>query len=88
IRDALDIIRTSTTEQPEALTTIYTLDSNERLTGAISIIRALQADAQLMLREVVDPEPVHAAPEDDIIDVTTRMADFNLLTLPVVDEDG
>jgi CBS domain-containing protein/sporulation protein YlmC with PRC-barrel domain len=88
IQDALDLIRTSTTQQPEALTTIYSLNTEGRLTGAISIIRALQLDAHLSLREVADLEPVHAAAQDDIVDVTTRMADFNLLTLPVLDEHG
>ncbi|MDY7526322.1 MULTISPECIES: magnesium transporter MgtE N-terminal domain-containing protein [unclassified Cryobacterium] len=88
IQDALDLIRTSTTQQPEALTTIYSTADDGTLRGAISIIRALQTDPHRPLREVADPDPVHAAPQDDIIDVTTRMADFNLLTLPVLDESG
>ena len=36
----------------------------------------------------MDPRPVVASPEDDIIAITTRMADFNLLSLPVVDPEG
>jgi Mg/Co/Ni transporter MgtE len=34
-----------------------------------------------------DIDVVVASPDDDVIDVTTRMADFNLLALPVISED-
>ena len=40
------------------------------------------------MREVVTGDPIHASPSDDIIDITIRMADFNLLTLPVLDDHG
>jgi len=88
IADALQKLRTSTTQQPEALTTIYSLDAEGTLSGALSLVRALQLDPATPLREAADPEPVVASPQDDIIAVTTRMADFNLLTLPVVDHAG
>ena len=86
IEQALAILRASTTKQPEALTTIYSLASDGRLTGAISLVRALQLDPATTLHTATDPDPVRARPDDDLIDVTRRMADFNLLTLPVVDD--
>ena len=51
------------------------------------MVRALQKDPRSTLREVADAHPVHASPADDLIDVTMRMADFNLFTLPVVDAE-
>ncbi|HXL70936.1 MAG TPA: CBS domain-containing protein, partial [Rhizomicrobium sp.] len=45
-------------------------------------------DPATVLREVADPQAVVASPEDDIIAITTRMADFNLLSLPVLDAAG
>lgn len=88
VQTALDLIRQATIEQPEALATIYSVDSANRLVGALSLVRALQLDPHRILREVTDPDPVSAEPGDDIIDVTNRMADFNLLTLPVLDAEG
>jgi Mg/Co/Ni transporter MgtE len=41
-----------------------------------------------LLRDAADRHLVVASPGDDIVTVTTRMADFNLLSLPVVDTDN
>ena len=86
IDQVLDTLRKATTQQPEALTTIYSLDSDGRLTGAIGLVQALQLDPNTALRDAVDSDPVRVAPEDDLVEVTRRMADYNLLTLPVVDD--
>jgi hypothetical protein len=88
IGEALDLVRTSHSHQPEALTTIYSLDPDGRLVGAISLVRALQLDPTTLLCDATDPDPVHAHHDDDMVSVTTQMADFNLLTLPVLDEHG
>ena len=88
VHDAISLIRAATSHQPEALTTIFSVDDDDRLVGAISLVRALQVAPESLLRDVAESDPVHAAPQDDIVDVTTRMADFNLLVLPVLDEHG
>jgi Mg/Co/Ni transporter MgtE len=88
IADALNMLRTATTQQPEALTTIHSLREDGTLGGTLSLVRALQLAPATLLRDAVDADPVVARPEDDIIAVTTRMADFNLLTLPVLDPSG
>jgi CBS domain-containing protein/sporulation protein YlmC with PRC-barrel domain len=88
IADALQMIREAKTQQPEALATIYSLHDDGTLAGTLGLVQALQLDPSIMLRDVADPDSVVASPEDDVIAVTTRMADFNLLTLPVVDADG
>ncbi|MGD0042843.1 MAG: CBS domain-containing protein [Isosphaeraceae bacterium] len=88
IADALKKLRAATTQQPEALTTIHSLHSDGTLAGTLGLVRALQLDPATLLREVADPDTVVASPEDDIIAVTTRMADFNLLSLPVLDPSG
>jgi len=88
IADALEKLRGAVTQQPEALTTIHSLREDGALAGTLSLVRALQLDPATLLREAADPQSVVAAPEDDIIAVTTRMADFNLLSLPVLDPSG
>lgn len=87
VAEAINSVRTATTQQPEALSTIYALHPDGTLAGAIGLVQALQADPDKQLGDVADPEPVSAQPGDDIIDVTTTMADFNLLTLPVLDTE-
>lgn len=87
IADALDMVRAATTHQAEALTVIHCLRSDGALVGTLSLVRAVQSPPGLLLREAADANLVVASPRDDIITVTTRMADFNLLSLPVVDED-
>jgi CBS domain-containing protein len=88
IADALEVLRTATTQQPEALTTIHSLREDGALGGTLSLVRALQLAPATLLRDAVDADPVVAWPEDDIVAVTMRMADFNLLTLPVLDAAG
>ena len=88
IAAALLKLRAATTQQPEALTTIHSLRTDGTLAGTLGLVRALQLDPATALRDAADPDIVFALPEEDIIAVTTRMADFNLLTLPVLDQNG
>jgi len=85
VGDALRAVQSATNHQPEALTTIYTLHDDGTLAGTLTLVRAVQSSPETLLREAADPNLVIASPGDDIITVTTRMADFNLLSLPVVD---
>jgi CBS domain-containing protein len=87
IEHVLGLLRAATTQQPEALTTIYSVDDDGRVAGAISLVRALQLEPATTLRAATDPDPVRARPGDDLVEVTRRMADFNLLTMPVVDDE-
>jgi CBS domain-containing protein/sporulation protein YlmC with PRC-barrel domain len=88
VAEALNEVRLATTQQPEALTTIHTLRIDGTLAGTLSLVRALQLDPSTLLRDAAVPDAIAASPADDIIAVTTRMADFNLLSLPVLDDNG
>lgn len=85
ISEALAALRSATTLQPEALNVIHILRDNGSLRGTLSLVRALQSDPNRPLLDAAEANVVVAAPEDDIVTVTTRMADYNLLSLPVVD---
>lgn len=87
IADALDALRSATTLQPEALTVIHVLRDDGAVRGTLSLVRALQSDPNRLLRDAAEANLVVASPEDDIVTVTTRMADYNLLSLPVVDAE-
>ena len=87
IADALTAVRGAVLLEPQALSVIYTLAPDGTLEGALSLVHAVQADAARPLSEVADRDVVVASPGDDVIDVTTRMADFNLLAMPVLGQD-
>jgi CBS domain-containing protein len=84
---ALERVRTSRTLQPEALTTVFSLNDHGKLRGATSLVALIQAEPGTRLREVTEPDPVRVHPDADLIDITVLMTDYNLLNLPVVDED-
>lgn len=87
ISDALQAVRLASTHQPEALVMIHSLRGDGTLAGTLTLVRALQLPPETLLRDAADRNLVMASPGDDIITVTTRMADFNLLSLPVVDAE-
>ncbi|MDQ4502414.1 magnesium transporter MgtE N-terminal domain-containing protein [Sinomonas sp. ASV322] len=85
--EALAAVRGAGDIQPQALVTLYSLNPDGTLEGVLSLAQAVQADPAERLSELADPDVVLASPADDVVDVTTRMADFNLLALPVVDDE-
>ncbi|WP_241777561.1 CBS domain-containing protein [Streptomyces sp. CT34] len=88
VADVLTAVRDSRRLQPEALTSAYTTDDEGRLTASARLVALLQADPDARLHEVSEPDPVRVGPDTDLVDVALLMTDYNLITLPVVDEDG
>ena len=72
--------------QPEALTTVFTVNNHGKLRGAVSLVALVQADPAAPLRDITDHDPVRVHPDADLIDITLLMTDYNLLNLPVVDD--
>ena len=85
--DALASVHAAKTLQPQALIMLYTLTPEGTLDGALSLPQVIQADPASRLGAIADAHVIVASPTDDVVDITTRMADFNLLALPVVSED-
>ena len=72
----------------ETLNTLFLIDADERLTAAIPLARLFAASAGASLKEL-GSETLFQVPVDEKQDRVTEMFDkYNLLTLPVVDEDG
>jgi CBS domain-containing protein len=87
VDEALRRIRLAEGVQPEALLTVHAVDDANRLCGTVSIIGLLQAEPETPLSDVIDNDPVRVNPDADVVDVTLLMADYNLMTVPVVDGD-
>jgi CBS domain-containing protein len=88
VDEALRRIRLAENVQPEALITMHAVDAENRLCGTVTVVELLQADPESRLVDVVDADPVRVTTATDVVDVTLLMADYNLMTVPVVDDDN
>jgi CBS domain-containing protein/sporulation protein YlmC with PRC-barrel domain len=85
--DALSALR-GNEDLLETLNTVFLVDPDERLVGSIPLARLFVASGGARLRELVS-EPLIEVTVDERQDRITELFDkYNLLTLPVVDEDG
>jgi CBS domain-containing protein len=87
VGDAIERVRRATTISEEVLLTVYVVDGDQ-LVGVISLPALLQADPAALLGQAADPDPVRVSSDAHITEVAVRMTDFNLVTLPVVDDHG
>ncbi|OBI20343.1 magnesium transporter MgtE [Mycobacterium sp. E2327] len=83
---ALALIAAARTMQPEALVKVHVLDDGERLAGVVSVITLLQAEPSESVGALMDSDPVRVSADADLTDIALLMADFNLYSIPVVDE--
>jgi len=86
VREALAAVGQAHTLQPEALTSVHVVDESGRLSGVAKLVTLLQADPDAPLELVSDTDPVRVGPGTDVVDVAVLMSDYNLITIPVVDE--
>jgi len=87
VADALAAVGRSESLQPEALTSVHAVDASGRLCGVATVVRLLQADRGTQLLDVCDTDPVRVGADTDVVDVAVLMSDYNLITVPVVDEN-
>jgi CBS domain-containing protein len=83
---ALALMAGARTLQPEALVKMHVLDEDKRLAGVVSVIDLLQADPGESVGALMDSDPVRVSAAADLTDIALLMADFNLYSIPVVDE--
>jgi Mg/Co/Ni transporter MgtE len=88
VGEVLRVVAAARTMQPEALNTVHAVGDAGHLVGTATLIQLLQADPAARLREVMDHDSVRVTAETDAVDIALLMADFNLITVPVVDEDN
>jgi sporulation protein YlmC with PRC-barrel domain len=86
VAEALAAVGLSRTLQPEALTSVHAVDEDGILRGVANLVSLVQADPQAQLSDVCDADPVRVGADTDVVDVAVLMSDYNLITIPVVDE--
>jgi CBS domain-containing protein len=83
---ALALIADARTIQPEALVKLHVVDEDKRLAGVVSLVALLQAEPGESVGALMDSDPVRVSADADLTDIALLMADFNLYSIPVVDE--
>jgi CBS domain-containing protein len=86
VAEALDRIRQAATLQPEALTSVHAVDADGGLRGVAHLVKLLQSPPDAALIDVSDADPVRVGADTDVMDVAVLMTDYNLITIPVVDD--
>ena len=87
VAEALAAVAAATSLQPEALTSVHALDARGRL------VRCRQAGEPGTrptrpgrAGDIFDADPVRVRAGTDVVDVAVLMSDYNLITIPVVDD--
>ncbi len=86
VGEALAAVARSASLQPEALTSVHCIDDRGRLCGVARLVSLVQAEPLTPIREIYDDDPVRVGADTDVVDVAVLMSDYNLITIPVVDE--
>jgi CBS domain-containing protein/sporulation protein YlmC with PRC-barrel domain len=87
VADSLAAIRELGSLQPEALTSVHAVDSDGSLRGVARLVTLVQASPEQRLIDVCDTDPVRVGADTDVMDVAVLMTDYNLITIPVVDDE-
>ena len=87
VADAVDALR-ALEEGFESVRYVYLVDEERRITGVVTLLELLTSEPETPLATLATSEPITASPEDDQEDVAENIAKYNLLAMPVVDDEG
>jgi CBS domain-containing protein len=85
VGDALAAVRASRIA-PGMLSTVYTHDAEGTLAGAVAVVTLLRSEPETALTQVAESETESVPTDADLPEVARTMTDYNLVMLPVVDE--
>jgi Mg/Co/Ni transporter MgtE len=87
VDDALAEVRR--TDLPEeSITTVFTLDGDNHLSGVISVVALLKQPGSKLLADAKSPPPLVFETDDELSEIAVKMADYDLMIAPVVDPGG
>lgn len=89
IQEALDYIR-KTPKKIENLYNLYVLDPNNRLLGLTTLKNLIFSEPQKKVRDIMNTQiqSIACLPETDKVTVANTMAEYNVMDIPVVDEQN
>lgn len=86
-KEALAVLRQKA-DEVEDVYNIYAVDSNGRFKGVISLKDVVLASPSSKLSEIIDKETITIQPETDQEEVAKLFQKYDLVSAPVVDEQG
>ena len=87
VADAVAMLR-GLDEDFESVRYVYLVDEEHKLTGVVTLNALIVAAPETRLSELATADLVTASPEDDQEDVAEDIAKYNLLAMPVVNDEG
>jgi magnesium transporter len=87
LTDAMSALK-GNEELLESLNTLFLIDADERLTASIPLARLFVAPGNARLKDLASETLIQVTVDEKQDRVTELFDKYNLLTLPVVDEDG
>ena len=85
--EAIELLRREA-PQKETIYRSYVLDSERHLIGSVELHELILAAADTRIEEIMDHAPVSVALDRDQEEVARMIARYDLLALPVIDQDG
>ncbi len=85
VADAIAAVRASGIA-PGMLSTVYVHDAEGTLAGSVAVVTLLRSEPGALLSKVAEGEPESVQTDADLPEVARTMTDYNLVMLPVVDE--
>lgn len=86
VAEAIERVRGSEIA-PEALGVLFVCDADGKLTGSLPVVALLRANPSAAVIDAAEHEPVSLGTDADLPEVARTMTDYNLTSLPVVDEE-
>jgi CBS domain-containing protein len=83
--EVLERVRTSQAHT-EALDSVFVMNANQRLKGAIPLPELVRADPELRAGDLAN-DPQRVRPDAEVEEIARLMTDFDLTIVPVVDEE-
>lgn len=87
VKDAIDNFRKDA-EEIETVYYIYVVDEQEKLIGVISLRELMLAGPATRLAEIMETKLKTVKPDADEMEVARIISKYNIVALPVVDNDG
>lgn len=87
VSEALDRLRLQAPDR-ETIYYVYVLDDQHRILGVLSLRDLILASRHALIRDIMDREPITVKVTDDREQVAQLVDRYDLLAVPVIDNDG
>ena len=86
VREAIERIRT-TGEESESIYTCFVRDTSRELVGVVEVKELLLASDDALVRDIMDTDVISVSTHEDQEEVAKLMSHYDLVMLPVVDNE-